>query len=188
MKNNISPEEKLLRLIRGQKWAKDTGKPSPKKKVHFPSISLKKCFLIIFTASCAYLAFSLAYALFMPKDTGSLKIPEKDHPADSINPAQGVKSYEFYSETIKGRNIFNNPGPQGDTENAAVVMGDDLLKDINLVGIIAGDTPQAVVEDKKSQKTYYVVKNQFIGRFQVEDIQNGKIILRSNGQKYELFL
>ena len=80
--------------------------------------------------------------------------------------------------------MFNNAG----TSQPAIAANVDLLKDITLVGIITGANPQAVIEDKKSLKNYYVTKGQFIGQMQVEDIQEGKIIINYKGQKYELYL
>jgi type II secretory pathway component PulC len=66
------------------------------------------------------------------------------------------------------------------------MVGTELMKEINLLGVISGANPQAVIEDKKSGKTYYVTEGQMIGDFQVEEIGYGKIILNYNGQKFEL--
>ena len=69
-----------------------------------------------------------------------------------------------------------------------MVSNTDLVKQLNLVGIIAGENPQAVIEDKNTQKTYYLNKGQFLGEIQLEDILEGKIIINHKGQRFELYL
>ncbi len=209
MRENLSPEEKLLRLIRGQKKTENplqSTRASTKdnltpqvyqiKKQEFYTHALKflnpeniqRALLVIFIISCVYLLISLIYPLFIPKDAPFVKTEVKNTPAEKITFVNNAKPYEFYSAAVKNRQIFGGIGAQNAEGAAPVILGNELIKDINLIGIVSGDNPQAVIEDKKAQKTYYVSKNQFISQFQVEDIQQGKIILISNGQKFELYL
>ncbi len=62
------------------------------------------------------------------------------------------------------------------------------IQDLNLLGIVSGDNPQAIIEDKKSQKTYFLKKGDFLGDFELKDIQKGKVILDLSGQQFELSL
>lgn len=62
------------------------------------------------------------------------------------------------------------------------------IQDLSLMGIISGDNPQAAIQDKKTQKVYYVSKGESVADFLIEDIQDGKIILGYKGQRYELRL
>lgn len=210
MKDNISPEEKLLRLIRGQKKQRtspeiniDTDKrPSVSTldvktpirtsksiliKKYLPILNLQRTIAIAFVISCIYLIISFTYPLLGLRKINLPKVaPGKITPSD-IELKQEIKPYEFYLAGIRDRQIFSSPTAQ---ETAGTVSGVnvDLMKDISLVGIISGENPQAVIEDKKTQKTYYVTKGQFIGEFAVEDIREGKIILNYKGQRYELYL
>jgi len=211
MSDNISPEEKLLRLIRGRKDQEAvTNKISPviapaalaDLKADFkPSaflsvqkylsfLSIKKIIWIIFAVSCIYMISSFIYPWL---GSGEIKPPEVTQnkvavPEDELKRQE--KPYEFYLEGIKNRQIFTSTSHQ-ETQNPvseAKANAADLIKDINLVGIISGENPQAVIEDKKTQKTYYVTKGQFIGEFEVKDIQEGKVILNYKDQKYELYI
>jgi len=196
MKENISPEEKLLRLIRGQKkhsQPQQTSFPSasimPPKKImiRIHALGIRRVLIWIFTFSCIYLAFSLVYPWFGNKKI-SLPKPSTEKITNLI-PAknqEAVKPLEYYEREISGQRIFGNPAGAGATQPAAVNV--DLLKDINLIGIISGENPQAIIEDKKSSKTYYVSKGQFIQDIEVADIQEGKIIVNYRGQRYELYL
>jgi len=143
--------------------------------------------LIIFVTSCVYLAITLFYPRRVLKESPPPNaFREKKPAAKKELPAQ-AKSLELYLGDISSRRIFD-PQEQIKTESPQEAFNAGLSKDISLIGIISGDNPQAVIEDKKTQKTFYLNKGQFIGEFQVEDIQEGKIILNHNSQKYELYL
>ncbi|MCM8789708.1 MAG: hypothetical protein NC916_01615, partial [Candidatus Omnitrophica bacterium] len=76
--------------------------------------------------------------------------------------------------------------PEAKKGNANIDL--EATKDLKLLGIIFGDNPQAIIEDAKNQKTYYLNREQSIGDFIVEDIRDGKVILDYQGQKFELYL
>lgn len=201
MRESLSPEEKLLRLIRGQKKVEKPAQPAQvqvyqAKKQEFYRLAPKflnlentqKALLVIFIISCVYLLISLIYPLFIPKNAPLVKIDEGNASAEKTTFAIKAKPYEFYAEAAGNRQLFGTIASQNAQGAAPVILGNELIKDINLIGILSGDNPQAVIEDKRAQKTYYVSKNQFVSQFQVEDIQEGKIILISNGQRFELYL
>lgn len=207
MKDNISPEEKLLRLIRGQKKPDTTVakkivtpissapgiKPTFKSSVYLlwqeylSFINLGKIIRIAFILSCIYLGVSLIYPWVGLRKIKLPKVMSKKSLEVDLGAKVEIKPYEFYLEGIKEHQIFST-GPSLESGRPAGSVNVDLMKDINLVGIISGENPQAVIEDKKNQKTYYVSKGQFIGEYQVEDIQEGKIIINYRGQRFELFL
>ncbi len=198
--HGISPEEKLLRLIRGKKKEEPVmppvaAAPLPVKQATEKSLlsmrrifSAQKIIWAIFILSLAYLLISLAYPLFGLKN---IKLPEVAKTGviqvKTEEPAE-KKPYDFYLEGTKNRRIFGVSGSQLAETGVPTLAAADMVKDLSLIGIISGSTPQAVIEDKKNQKTYYLTKGQFIGESQVEDIQEGKIILNHNGQRYELYM
>lgn len=201
MRENLSPEEKLLRLIRGEKKvpspaaapARSNAGPGKRAafKIQAPSFLIRpdarKIIFILLAISCLYLAFSFIYPLVALR---KIKLPEAPKEKSAVLeavPKAEQKPLEEYLKGVSGKQIFSNLPSAGVAGPVSGVTA-DLVKDINLVGIIAGDNPQAIIEDKKSQKTYYLNKGQYIGEFQLEDIQEGKIILNYNGQKFELHL
>lgn len=207
MKDNVTPEEKLLRLIRKDKKAIDApnknipkSNPGRKTVINFSATALirrlpffltpKKITLAAFLAACLYLTANLIYPFWgfkknnMPQITEGKNISPTPEPSE---PIEEPKPFEFYLGGIKGRDIFVNAGGEAAAKPQSGVNM-DLTKDISLVGIISGDDPQAVIEDKKSQKTYYLSKGQFIGEMQIEDIQEGKIIIKYRGDRFELYL
>ncbi len=207
MKDSSSPEDKLLKLIRNPKKPADTKglkEDISKSKAAYNAIAkadlklepninkfgsffnARRIFFWLFIASGIYLIVSLIYPWVGLKNIRLPKSSEK-YAEETHNAKRVAKPIEEYLESVKGRQIFyGSLATQG--TSPVSVANIDLMKDISLVGIMSGDNPQAVIEDKKTQKTYYVTKGQFIGEMQVEDIQERKIIINYSGQKYELYM
>jgi len=203
MKDSSSPEDKLLKLIRNPKKPADApalkadlskaksavganAKLEPKINKFGAFFNMRRVFFWLFIASGIYLISTLIYPWLGLKNIRLPKPSEK--PAEeTLITKSASKPLEEYLESVKGRQIFSGAAAM-QSDSLINVANIDLMKDISLVGIISGENPQAVIEDKKAQKTYYVTKGQFIGEMQVEDIQEGKIIINYAGQKYELYM
>jgi type II secretory pathway component PulC len=212
MRENISPEEKLLRLIKGQKKSGGSGEIKPAISSILPSeknlglkpdlksaaaatwqqylekVNIKIVVLTVFTISCIYLIATFIYPMIAPKTIVLPNVSSEKNQTETSTPENETKNFDYYTKGTE-RQIFTNPAAQEAEKSAAsAAVSADIIKDVSLVGIISGDNPQAVIEDKKTQKTYYVGKGQSIGEIQVEEIQEGKVILNYKGQKFELYL
>lgn len=198
MKDKILPEERLLRLIRDKKKPSFTPEAAPPstpevakvKRMRTPEVRvdyrlINRLLAITLIISCIYLAAVYLYPLVGLKkislppaaveNIAERETPEKDAP----------KALAAYLAVAGGRNIFGSPVSQ---ENGiSAVKGEaESIKEISLVGIISGDAPEAIIEDKRTQQTYTLSKGQSIGEFQVEEILEGRVILSSRGRRYEL--
>ncbi|MBN1871973.1 MAG: hypothetical protein JW800_05310, partial [Candidatus Omnitrophica bacterium] len=97
------------------------------------------------------------------------------------------KEYSHYSKAVGGRNIFKPP--QVEVEN--VISGptaDEIKAGLSLLGIIAGDRPQAIIEEKKTGKSHFVYEDSAIGGTTVIEIRNDSVVMEYNGQRFELVL
>lgn len=207
MSDNITPEEKLLRLIRGEKKVKP--KPSTPLQIkeekdlvsskveikrsfswlaRINKASLKKAIFAALIISCTYLFINLLYPFLAPKKLNISKIGREQAKETEADQIYGSKPLDYYLSVGKNRQLFVSAGVGESAEQPASIAGPDLMKNLTLVGIAAGDNPQAIIEDKKLLKTYYVSKGQMIDQFKVENILEGKIILSHGGQVYELSL
>ncbi len=186
MKNNTLPEEKLLRLIRGEKKAQVKNTSRLYSSRRYPSfISLEGITMVCLFLSFAYLAASFIYPWV---GLAKIKLPVKPQQKEMTLAvlSEETKPFELYARQMSQHQLFGNS-----VKNEAAVSliaTADILKELALVGIISGVNPQAIIEDKKAGKIYYVTKSQSVGEYRVEDIQEGKIILNYNGQKYELYI
>lgn len=98
-----------------------------------------------------------------------------------------VKDYSYYSQEISAKKIFS-PTYSGESPSQSLGVQDDISSNLSLVGIIAGENPQAIIEDKKTQKVYYLNKNQSFNGFTVEEISGDKVVLNYEGRKIMLVL
>jgi len=193
---NISPEERLLKLIRGERKGAGAGQ----KECLAASFSLDRAgnslktfhivkwsLFAVFFVSCAYFIFCILnpgrYAAnFGLAELSGGQVFEEQSAVDS-----NLKSIDAYLQDIADRQIFNNSVQEEPLKQSNIIQT-DVVKDINLLGIISGDNPQAILEDKNTQKTYYLNKGQSIADFVVEDIKEGKVILNYKGEKLELYM
>ncbi|MFH1355013.1 MAG: type II secretion system protein N [Candidatus Omnitrophota bacterium] len=196
MKDNISPEERLLRLIRGTKKETSDKKVTAVRSVKpayftgFLSFAyFTKTIKVFFVVSLIYLIFTFLYPLFILKDAQLPKITLQEVALDEqIEPVKDRKPVEFYLQDIKGRQIFDTPLVQKDTAKEEVSVSLDFIKELKLLGIISGDDPQAIIQDKKTEQTYYLSRGQSVGEIKVEEIQDGRVVLNYKGKKFELYL
>lgn len=212
MRKDVSPEERLLRLIKGAKK-----KEFPKKEEAPPqeaagavvsrpsaeaaktkSISISLPFkelntrvlntalIVILIALLAYFLYDLFYSSSRKKDMDIFMQSERAPGADE-DAAIEVKPYSFYSSAVDGRNIFM---PQ-QVEVEEVVTGptvEEISSTLSLIGIIAGERPQAIIEDKKTGKSHFLYNGGFVGKAKIVDILPDSVIMEYQGQTFELVL
>ncbi len=85
---------------------------------------------------------------------------------------------------IKRRNMFTFL-PSKEEAQAAVNIG-LTLGNLKLVGILWSDNPQAMIENSKEQKTYFVSKGDRIGDIEIRNILRDKVIVGKAAEEWEL--
>ena len=227
MADEFSPEEKLLRLIRGKK--RDEAKPAPEKvdssavippatgtqnmKYSRPANEavedegryfkfLNLGLVIILVVIIVFYAFDIVNpdsersAFVRPHRSGGESRPPQQ-PAVSEPQGANIEAqpvpFSTYAEAIGKRELFKPPKSDivKEKEKTAAQKkesGSDKLKSLSLIGIIGGERPQAIIEDKKDKKTYFLNKGQTISDMKVEDILGDRIILDFDGEKFDLVL
>ena len=203
-----SPEERLLRLIKrkpGGKSAKSAG-TSGRPRIPIAAY-LQKLFGTgelysaemlrkVNVALAAILIVVLLYGIAMMIMPRMKRQPvEEEQTAESgsgVASSAGLESspsqkepYTAYSQDIGARELF---GVSGGQQSADIVTDSDVAKKFNLVGIIPGDKPQAIIEDKETQKTYYLVQGQSVNGITVDDVGAGKVIFSYGGKRIILVL
>lgn len=108
--------------------------------------------------------------------------------AARAEPAVMARDYSSYSSAISGKSIFGQSQGQSQGPSGDIAVSGDISDTIRLVGIVAGDSPQAIIEDKKSNKTYYLNKGQSFNGYLVDEILEDRVILDCDGKKISLFL
>jgi hypothetical protein len=234
VKDHVSPEERLLALIRGKhrrpepdpemEKADEAEAPKEPQGPHaarkprnikineiFKPGFLRSKFLepaslrvinrYIAVSAVLFAAYLFIDILFIkPENLTAVQVgdqpgygkpaaPDRQAPygASGSMQAPKIREYSFYSTEISQKNIFGQ-AEQESSQAQNIIAAEDIVGNIGLVGIIAGDNPQAVLEDKKSQKTYYMTKGESFNGFIVEDISQGRVVLDYQGKKIALSL
>lgn len=225
MQPDISPEEKLLSIIKGSRDKPqeqiDNGKLSKKDDGLVPvkagsrfddylSIVLKSSFFkssvfdpdilkvfnkymaIVVALMSLYFIWDILFVHASRRANSiiadfSVKampvpVPQRAAKAETMN-------YSFYSNKIAGKKIFAAGSSAGyELRDTTDTSSEQQENNIGLVGIIPGDKPQAIIEDKKSQKTYYLMKGQSISDISVEEIDKDQVTIEYKGKRINLFL
>lgn len=225
MKENLSPEERLLHIIKGankkekppvvksrlheaglQKAFKERVVPSSKpigfELKYGPHRDIARKIFILKRVNIGFLivlCFLIAGIAAIIKNLRGMQIPDihiEDETQEKILPKNSEEPetmpYAHYADIITKKELFKI-----DREELKKNTSNDVLPQINplevlsnysLSGVVSGQAPQAIIKDKKSQKTYFLSKGQSLGEFKIDDILEGKVILDFKGQKFELSL
>ena len=103
--------------------------------------------------------------------------------------AEKSRPFSYYNDIIGKHQLFKIIGGQeGKTQKTSpgAPLAAELLKNYSLIGVVGGDDPQAIIEDKKAKQTYYLKKGQPLGEYKIRNIQDGRVILENDGQTAEL--
>lgn len=98
-------------------------------------------------------------------------VPEKAKP-------ESGPSFDEYQKLLLQKDIF--AAPVKEREKTALPEGPtlrELVQGLSLVGVIPGDEPQAIIEDKKNQQTLFLKKGDQIDGIEIREIQSGRVIL-----------
>ena len=184
-----SPEDRLLRLIKGKhKKKRDIKQISPALKPSFLK-PVNKILTAILIALSGYFIYSLSFPVQKDIDSSikgreiessTVDIEQKEEAVSSY-----TKDYSAYLEEIGGKKLFGPPLIEESGQSESRV---DIAKRFNLVGILAGVEPQAIIEDKETQKTYYLCKGQSFNGVTVEEITDGSVVLKYRGIQITLVL
>ncbi|MCX7927408.1 MAG: hypothetical protein N2606_04655 [Candidatus Omnitrophica bacterium] len=91
-----------------------------------------------------------------------------------------------YLPAIKQRNIFRMGKFSQLREETTSGKAQEIKAQYQLVGISWSDDPDALIEDTKLQKTYFVKKGQLVGDMKVEAIYRDRVVLRLGQDLIEL--
>ena len=100
---------------------------------------------------------------------------------------QGTINLSDYQSVIDKRDIFHFIPIK--KEEKTVKTKDILMAEVaqlKLVGIIWSKTPQAMIEDKRENKTSLVSEGDTVGKLKVKQILKDKVVVAYENEEYEL--
>lgn len=114
---------------------------------------------------------------------------QKEKPVPAKAEPESGPSFDEYQKLLLEKNIF--AAPVQERKKTALPEGPtlrELVKGLSLVGVIPGDEPQAIIEDKKNQQTLFLRKGDQVEGIEVREIQSGRVILGYGEQTVTLSL
>lgn len=195
-KSAHSPEERLLKLLRADSGSKQNQRhPFNKREVkpglaQFGSANIIKktnLFLLFLFVVCL---IRLLFKFFAPSvykiRMEEIKLYESDISASSNADITRPEPVTFDGLS---RNDLFLPAYSAAQNAPPVQTGYDALSGLTLMGIISGENPQAIIEDRKDGKAHFLFKGERVRDFRIKDILDGKIIIISGTQEeFELKL
>lgn len=199
MGKSMTSEEKLLKLIRKkgnnpdapaellQGSASTPGKKRKKPKRHFLKLINR---LLILGIIALIAAVVMKYFVSQQESADLLKeqdVIEKEGGQGLIQiPKQ--KPFSYYQSRIDKRNIFRSPWekPKAGTSGQQSGPISDLANEFKIVGIVVDDSPNVILEDVKTNETFFVAEGESIKGATIEKIEEDKVIFIYNGETIEL--
>ncbi|MCX5711978.1 MAG: hypothetical protein NTY47_02765 [Candidatus Omnitrophica bacterium] len=181
-KENITPEERLLKIIENPQGEKSRILSPVKTARAGGGYLLERFKNFRFDKDIfKHLDFQLL-AKQLKKVITEANAAQVNQPVVSlpdINIAQTV-------DLAKRRNMFSFLPPVSSSRVEAALDAAQIIGALKLVGIIWSDSPQAMIEDTKGQKTYLLGNGDLIGDIKVKKIFNDKVVLIKDDKEWEL--
>ncbi len=211
MPPDITPEEKLLNLIKAN--PRQEKKEEEKVDLVLPQSSIASSSLgKEFTVSTTFLNSNLIQKLFITSSVcvvvmlmvlmyqylgggAILPLPIKkvlggesfDLPVRKMGTSE---TFDSYQKAFQERNLFKTigtPPPVSISTEKALGLT-ELSRNLSLSGIISGNTPQAVIEDRSNGQIYYVQSGDSVGPIQVVQVNHSSVLLRYGDEERQLTL
>jgi len=103
-------------------------------------------------------------------------------------PLKTLRPLEYYTSVVGKRGLFKPPETSKKDPAEVPLAIKQMVKNLNLVGIIKDEEYQVVIEDRRAKEIHSVYKGDFIGEIMIEDIFEDKVILSYGGDTIDLSL
>lgn len=206
MSGDLTPEEKLLKLIKnGEKVdrrAESAEGPTP---VNAPTpepsaAALKPVYryTLIRLASSVTVAAAVLFGggLAAQFILGRPILPspasrESSGELVSFPKIEDLPSEDFqaYKAVFDGRDLFKTMGVPAPVISTGKTFGlQDMLKNYSVSGIISGESPQAIIEDRANGQIHYVEAGEYLGSIQIVEVGSDGVLLRYGDEEARLSL
>ena len=104
--------------------------------------------------------------------------------SDKISP---LKEESYYLQKAAARDIFKEFKEPEASKEILQPDENETIKNLSLVGISWSANPDVIIEDKSSQRTFFLKRGQMVvSGVKVETIFKDKVVLSYEGQEFEL--
>jgi hypothetical protein len=105
----------------------------------------------------------------------------------SVEATDALKNVDVYRMLVASRQLFrSHTGEQKRSFKVKTI--DDLTADLLVVGVVAVDTPEAILKDRRTRQTYFVTVGSRIGELSVAAISEDRVDVTYQNERKELVL
>jgi len=148
---------------------------------------------IAFVVLVAYLAVSVTVSALRLRKDIKLKIAVEKAPEGAEYPiASFLKATSYYLEKARERDIFRMGGKAPASGSSLASRGPsqrvlEATQNLKLVGISWSDDPDVMIEDTKTQRTFFLKMGQMIDNtIKIEAVFKDRVILTCEGEQITL--
>ena len=187
------PEEKLLEIIRGASKNSASSASGILRAIgerfnlrfnpYRSMLYLRRLAAFLFFCSLVFLLQTI-FAPKLPFLWGSAKARQQEEKAWPVNQrVYALAPLGEYMQQIKTKGLFNSPQEAQDA-NAGIYA----LENISLLGIVLAEPRQAIIKDKKNGGLFYLKEGESLGALKITQIEEGKITVEIEDERYEVHL
>jgi len=96
------------------------------------------------------------------------------------------KAVSYYLDKVRERDIFTMGAKKVVVDVNPSSKSLDFFSSLKLVGISWSTDPDAMIEDTKGLKTFFVKRGEMVGEARVQAIFKDKVVLSLSGEEFEL--
>ncbi len=147
--------------------------------------------LAICVTLAAWICFNAFHDRFESRAKLQMFVSAASRPALAAATGCAALAPKPMGEPLPDKDIFkylDQPVAAAPDNPARVVSLESILSNYSLAGIIGGDQPQAIIEDKRQGKTFTVSVGESLGELRIVSIEEGKVVVAIGEERAELNL
>lgn len=167
-------------------------KKTLKSRSSFSVASVNKLLYVAAGCLMVYVVFDAAASAMNLKRPPNFAPPKEMRMVSAKVPVEPLKETSYYLQKVSSRDIFKEgkkvvEAPvEGKADNSAA-EANEVIQGLALVGISWSSNPDAIIEDKRSQRTFFVKRGQSVGdNVKVEAIFKDHVVVNYEDREYEL--
>ena len=173
-------------------WKRNTAKKGlagPKMSVNITDMN--RIFVAAVACLLVYVVFDAAASARNLQRPPNFVPPKDLRTPFALESIEPLKESSYYLQKVSSRDIFKEgkkaePVKEAPTQNAVIETA-EAIKNLALVGISWSKDPDAIIEDKAHQRTFFVKRGQMVGdSVKVEAIFKDHVVVTFEDREYEL--
>jgi len=191
-KNQASPNAEAKKETEGPKKEQSTNNPKPEFRFDILKV-LNRIFLVLSLLILGYILMKYAGG----QDRKEISLEDREETKKEEKKGEKIvladkilkesKPFALYQTKLEQRDLFHSPWDKPkEAASDAVTVNAELPKQLKLIGIVLDEDPKAIIEDTQTRETVFLSVGESISGAVIEEIKEGKVILRLNEEKVEL--